>query len=69
VDNFVGTPDFASFDKYTTGGYSLLQNWMANFILRTRFPDEVDERIPTISHLLIPMSSNEYDTDPFDQIL
>jgi len=42
---------------------------MANFILRAQFPDEIDERLPTISHLLIPMSSNEYTDDPFARFL
>ena len=68
-DSFVGKPDSDSFDLYTNNGYSTLHNWLANFALRTTFKGTVDGKLPTISHLAVPMSSQSYIEDDFTQIL
>lgn len=68
-DSFVGKPDSKSFDMYNNEGYSHLHNWLANFALRSTFPGEVDGKMPTISHLAVPMSSSAYVQDDFAQVL
>jgi ATP-binding cassette subfamily A (ABC1) protein 3 len=59
----------ASFGEYTTNGYSIIHNWLANFVLRKNFPTDVDGWKPTITHMAIPMGATEYVNDMFAQVL
>lgn len=51
--------DFDSFDKYTQQGYSILQNWVANSILRA----ETNLSSANLGVTIVPFKTDKYISD------
>lgn len=68
-DTFISTPQLVLFKLYTDQGYSLIQNWLANIILKKKFPQADPASNPSIANVLVPMSSQQYVQDDFTQAL
>jgi len=61
LDRYSDVPDFKSYYEYVRQGFSLMQNWCANAILRSKLLN-LDA---TIISLVKPMTTNEFVKDEF----
>ena len=57
--------DDSSFGKYTTQGYSLVQNWLANHVFRHK----ANNPNATMAVTLVPFKTDKYISDDFSQIM
>jgi len=61
LDRYSDVPDFKSYYEYVRQGFSLMQNWCANALLRSKLLN-LDA---TIISLVKPMTTNEFVKDEF----